>query len=122
MVYFGLGDDPRVRAAFAFLIEDMSTDDALDCGRYQHQDCLWGAIAALNGLAALPADMHSALSKQVVKRSAGHPDNLEIPYRFAARRAVALWVGSVDPQDSLRKKSPWLTGSSRRDPHHSTAI
>ena len=37
LVYFGLGDDPRVRAAFAFLIEEMSTDDALDCGRYQHQ-------------------------------------------------------------------------------------
>ena len=57
LVYFGLGDDPRVRAAFAFLIEDMSTDDALDCGRYQHRDCLWGAIAALNGLAVLPTDM-----------------------------------------------------------------
>jgi len=66
LVYFGLGDDPRVRAAFAFLIEDMSTDDVLDCGRYQHRDCLWGAIAALNGLAALPTDMHSAQSKRVV--------------------------------------------------------
>lgn len=42
-----LGVPPR--AAFAFLVEDMSADDALDCGRYQHQDCLWGAIAALNG-------------------------------------------------------------------------
>jgi len=70
LVYFGLGDDPRVRAAFAFLIEDMSTDDALDCGRYQHRDCLWGAIAALNGLAALPTDMRSAQSKRVVKRLA----------------------------------------------------
>ncbi|MBE9507608.1 MAG: hypothetical protein IMY86_06110, partial [Chloroflexi bacterium] len=49
LVYFGLGDDPRVRRAFAFLVEDMSAEDALDCGRYQHQDCLWGAIAALNG-------------------------------------------------------------------------
>ena len=66
LVYFGLGDDPRVRAAFAFLIEDMSTDDVLDCGRYQHRDCLWGAIAALNGLAALPTDMHSEQSKRVV--------------------------------------------------------
>jgi len=70
LVYFGLKDDPRVRAAFAFLIEDMSTDDALDCGRYQHQDCLWGAIAALNGLAALPADMGSAQSGRVVERLA----------------------------------------------------
>lgn len=66
LVYFGLGDDPRVRAAFAFLIDDMSTGDALDCGRYQHRDCLWGAIAALNGLAALPGDMHSEQSKRVV--------------------------------------------------------
>jgi len=70
LVYFGLGDDPRVRAAFAFLIEDMSTDNALDCGRYQHQDCLWGAIAALNGLAVLPADMRAAQSKRAVKRFA----------------------------------------------------
>jgi len=70
LVYFGLGEDPRVRAAFAFLIEDMSTDDALDCGRYQHQDCLWGAIAALNGLAVLPTDMRSAQSKRAVKRLA----------------------------------------------------
>lgn len=70
LIYFGLRDDPRVQAAFAFLIEDMSTDDALDCGRYQHQDCLWGAIAALNGLAALPTDQQSTQSKQVVQRLA----------------------------------------------------
>ena len=70
LIYFGLGDDPRVQAAFAFLIEDMSTDHALDCGRYQHRDCLWGAIAALNGLAALPTDMRSAQSKPVVRRLA----------------------------------------------------
>jgi len=50
------------RRAFAFLVEDMSTEDALDCGRYQHRDCLWGAIAALNGLAVLPADMRSPQS------------------------------------------------------------
>jgi len=68
LVYFGLGDDPCVRAAFTFLIEDMSAADALDCGRYQHQDCLWGAIAALNGLAVLPANMRSAQSKEVIGR------------------------------------------------------
>jgi hypothetical protein len=66
LAYFGFSDDPRVRAAFNFLIEDMTSEDALDCGRYQHQDCLWGAIAALNGLAVLPADMPSARSKRVV--------------------------------------------------------
>jgi len=70
LVYFGLGSDPWVRTAFAFVIEDMSTDDALDCGRYQHKDCLWGAIAALNGLAVLPAGMQSARSREVVKRLA----------------------------------------------------
>lgn len=68
LVYFGLGDDPRVRDAFAFLIEDMSSDDTLTCGRYQHQDCLWGAIAALNGLAVLPSDMRTAESRRAVRR------------------------------------------------------
>lgn len=70
LVYFGMGDDPRVRAAFAYLVEAFSVGDALDCGRYQHQDCLWGAIAALNGLAVLPADMQSDQSKLVVQRLA----------------------------------------------------
>jgi hypothetical protein len=70
LVYFGLGDDPRVRRAFAFVIEHAATADALDCGRYQHQECLWGAIAALNGLAVLPADMRSVPSQQVVRRLA----------------------------------------------------
>jgi hypothetical protein len=70
LVYFGLGDDPRVRRAFAFLIEDVATEDALDCGRYQHRDCLWGAIAALNGLAVLPADMRSPQSERAVRRLA----------------------------------------------------
>jgi hypothetical protein len=55
-----------VRAAFAFLIEEMSTDDALDCGRYQHRDCLWGAISSLDSLAVLPTDMRSEQSKRVV--------------------------------------------------------
>jgi len=66
LVYFGLADDPRLRLAFAYLIEDISTQDALDCGRYQHRDCLWGAIAALNGLAVLPPDMRTAQSESVV--------------------------------------------------------
>jgi hypothetical protein len=70
LVYYGLGDDPRVRQAFAFVIEDAARDDALDCGRYQHRDCLWGAIAALSGLAALPEDMRSPQSKAVVRRLA----------------------------------------------------
>jgi hypothetical protein len=70
LVYFGLGDDPRLRAAFAFLITEMSCDDALDCGRYGHQDCLWGAIAVLSGMAVLPADLRSAQSQRLVERMA----------------------------------------------------
>jgi hypothetical protein len=70
LIYFGFGEDLRVRTAFTFLIEEMSTDNALQCGRYQHQVCLWGAIAALNGLAVLPQDMRSTQSKQVVKQLA----------------------------------------------------
>lgn len=70
LVYFGLGTDPRVRAAFAFIIDDMSTEAALDCGRYQHRDCLWGAIATLKGLAVLPDELRSAQSRRVVKRMA----------------------------------------------------
>jgi hypothetical protein len=66
LVYFGLGGDPRVRRAFDYVVENMSKVDALDCGRYQHRDCLWGAIAGLNGLAALPVDMRSPESDQVV--------------------------------------------------------
>jgi hypothetical protein len=59
-----------VRRAFGFVIEDMARPDALDCGRYQYQDCLWGAIAALNGLAVVPADVRSPESDQVVRRLA----------------------------------------------------
>ncbi len=70
LVYFGMGDDASVRSAFVYLIEAMSAENALDCGRYQHQDCLWGAIAVLNGLAVLPTDMQSDQSKRVVKRMA----------------------------------------------------
>jgi hypothetical protein len=70
LAYFGLGDDPRVLAAFDFLVTEMSTDNALVCGRYEHRDCLWGAIAALNGLAVLPTGMHTAQSERVVKHLA----------------------------------------------------
>jgi hypothetical protein len=91
LVYFGLADEPRVRAAFAFVIEDMSAGDALDCGRYQHRDCLWGAIAALNGLAVLPADMHSAQSRQVVARLADAL--LDARYDFAGEHRRWLTFG-----------------------------
>lgn len=68
LMYFGMGNHPRVRSAFMFLIQDMSSEDPLDCGRYQHQACLWGAIAALNGLAFLPGELRTPQSEAVVVR------------------------------------------------------
>lgn len=99
LVYFGLGDDPRVRAAFAFLIEDMSSDKALDCGRYRHQDCLWGAIAALNGLAVLPSDTRSAQSRRVVKRLANAL--LDAKYEFEGEHKRWLTFGVPRAWDLL---------------------
>lgn len=94
LVYFGLGpaDDPRVRRAFAFVIEDMSTGDALDCGRYQHRDCLWGAIAALNGLAVLPVEMRSSQSEQVVQRLAGALLDADYDFEGEHRRWLTFGV------------------------------
>ena len=99
LVYFGMGDDPRVRAAFAFLIEDMSADDALDCGRYQHQACLWGAIAALNGLAVLPRSMRSKQFKRVVKRLANAL--LDAKYDFEGEHKRWLTFGVPRAWDLL---------------------
>jgi len=99
LVYFGLGDDPRVRRAFAFLVENMSGAQALDCGRYQHRDCLWGAIAALNGLAVLPADMRSAQAAQVVRRLA--EALLDARYDFAGEHKRWLTFGVPRAWDLL---------------------
>ena len=99
LVYFGLGDDPRVRSAFAFIIEEMSAENALDCGRFQHRDCLWGAIAALNGLAVLPADMQSAQSSQIVT----HLSNtlLDAEYDFEGEQKRWLTFGVPRAWDLL---------------------
>lgn len=70
LVHFGSADDPRVLAAFAFVVDDMASPDALACGRYQHRDCLWGAIASLKGLAVLPDHLRTARSEQAVRRLA----------------------------------------------------
>ena len=99
LVYFGLGDDPRVRRAFAFLVEGMLTGDALDCGRYQHRDCLWGAIAALNGLAVLPADMRSLQSERVVQRLADAL--LDTDYDFEGEHRCWLTFGVPRAWDLL---------------------
>jgi hypothetical protein len=92
LTYFGLGDDPRVRQAFVFLIEAMSADDALDCGRYQHRDCLWGAIATLNGLAVLPARLQSPKSKQVVRRLADALLDADYDFEGEHKRWLTLGV------------------------------
>jgi hypothetical protein len=91
LVYFGPADDPRLSAAFSFLIEDMSNNDCLDCGRYQHRDCLWGAIAALNGLAVLPSALHSGRSQQVVTYLANRL--LDAPYDFNGEHKRWLTLG-----------------------------
>jgi hypothetical protein len=66
LIYFGFGEDHRVRNAFEFIINSMSHEGALACVRYQHQDCYWGAIATLNGLKVLPDDMRSEKSQRIV--------------------------------------------------------
>ncbi len=95
LVYFGLSQDPRVRAAFTFLIDDMSTGNALDCGRYQHRDCLWGAIAALNGLSVLPIDMQSERSKRVVSELADRLLDAKYDFEGEHRRWLAFGVPRV---------------------------
>ena len=54
LIYFGLGDDPRVRSAFAFLIEEMSTENALDCGRYLASRLLVGRNCGAQWLGCAP--------------------------------------------------------------------
>ncbi len=91
LVYFGLSDDPRVRAAFAFLIDQMAAVDPLECGRYAHRPCLWGAIAALDGLAVLPEDMREARSERVV---AGLAESLlDAAYEFTGEHKRWLTFG-----------------------------
>ncbi|MCL4263907.1 MAG: hypothetical protein KJ069_11860 [Anaerolineae bacterium] len=120
LVYFGLGDDPRVQAAFAFLIEDMSTDDALDCGRYQHRDCLWGAIAALNGLALWPADMQSAQSKQIVKRLAH--ELLDARYDFEGEHKRWLTFAAPRAWDLLSALKVLAIHGYARDPRFTSLL
>ncbi|MBI1793238.1 MAG: hypothetical protein HYR70_03490 [Chloroflexi bacterium] len=114
LIYYGLDDDPRVQSAFAFLIEEMSSEDALDCGRYQHRDCLWGAIAALTGLAVLPADMRSAQSKRVVKRLANVL--LDAKYDFKAEHKRWLTFGVPRAWDLLSALKALAAHNYARDP------
>ncbi|MBN1978968.1 MAG: hypothetical protein JW918_16330 [Anaerolineae bacterium] len=95
LVTFGLGDDPRVRRAFEFVVTDMTRDDALDCGRYQHRDCLWGAIAALDGLAALPEELRSPRSEAVVRRLADALLDADYDFEGEHRRWLTFGVPRV---------------------------
>lgn len=70
LVYFGLAEDPRVRAAFAYLVDSLNGERPLKCSRYQGRDCLWGAIAILNGLCVLPPDMQTADTVRSLNRVA----------------------------------------------------
>ena len=114
LVYFGLGDDPRVRRAFEFLIEDMLTADALDCGRYQHQDCLWGAIAALNGLAVLPADMRSPRSDKTIRHLVDAL--LDAGYDFEGEHKRWLTFGVQRAWDLLSALKALAAHGCARDP------
>jgi hypothetical protein len=114
LVYFGLGDDPRVRRAFGFVIEDMARPDALDCGRYQHQDCLWGAIATLNGLAVLPANMRSPDSEHVVRRLADAL--LDADYEFEGEHKRWLTFGVPRMWDLLSALRALAQHGYARDP------
>ncbi len=120
MVYFGMGDDPRVRRAFAYLVEDMSRADALDCGRYQHQDCLWGAIAALNGLAALPADMRSPRAEGVVGRLADAL--LDAEYEFEGGHKRWLTFGVPRTWDLLSALRALAAHGYANDPRFATLL
>ena len=114
LFYFGMGDDARIRRAFAFVGEDMATDDALDCGRYQHHDCLWGAIAALNGLAVLPADMRSPQSESAVQRLANAL--LDADYEFEGEHKRWLTFGVPRVWDLLSGLRALAAHGYARDP------
>jgi hypothetical protein len=114
LVYFGMENDPRVRAAFEFLVEDMSTPDALDCGRYQHRDCLWGAIAALNGLAVLPKEMRSVRSEQVVQDLTNRL--LDASYDFEGEHKRWLTFGVPRVWDLLSALKALAAHGCGRDP------
>lgn len=92
LVHFNMNKDPRVLSAFSFLVEDMSTEDALDCGRYDHRDCLWGAVAALKGLAVLPDEMRSPTSNLVVNQVCEELLNADYDFEGEHKRWLTIKV------------------------------
>jgi hypothetical protein len=114
LVYFGMEDDPRVRAAFDFLIASACADQPLDCGRYQHQECLWGAIAMLNGLAALPAELRTDRSALAVQRMAG--TLLDARYDFEGEHKRWLTFGVPRGWDLISALKALAVHGYARDP------
>ena len=92
LVHFNMQKDPGVVSAFSFLVTDMSTEDALDCGRYFHRDCLWGAIAALKGLAVLPEEMRSPTSTLVINQLCEELLNADYDFEGEHKRWLSVKV------------------------------
>jgi hypothetical protein len=114
LVYFGLGDDPRVLTAIDFIIESAASEQPLTCGRYQHQDCLWGAIAILNGLAALPGKLQTDRSARAVQRMAD--TLLDAPYDFQGEHKRWLTFGVPRAWDLLSALRALATHGFAHDP------
>jgi hypothetical protein len=114
LVYFGLAGDARVRAAFEFVIASMSVSNALVCGRYEHRACLWGAIAALNGLSVLPVDLRSGLAHSVVQQLADAL--LDAPYDFNGEHKRWLSFGVPRGWDLLSALNALAAHGYARDP------
>lgn len=114
LIYFGFGSDPRVRAAFTFVIDEMLKEKALDCGRYGHRDCRWGAIAALNGLSVLPPDMRSEQSRNVVRKLADVL--LDAEYDFEGEHKRWLTFGVPRAWDLLSALKTLSVHGYARDP------
>ncbi len=91
LVYFGFGGDERVRSAYQFLAEDMLREGALNCSRYEHRECLWGAIAGLNGLSALPPGARPDVSNRAVEKLAS--TLLDAAYDFESEHKRWLTFG-----------------------------
>jgi len=114
LVHFSFGDDPRVRRAFAYVIASNLGERPLDCGRYQHRDCLWGAMDILHALALLPEDMRSAQWQRVIKRMADAL--LDYQYDFEGDEKIWLKLAVPRSEDLLRALQALAAHGYNRDP------
>ena len=114
LVYFGMADDPRVQDAFGFMIDDMARENALNCGRYAHQACMWGAIAKLKGLAVLPLGMATEQAKQIIDLLAN--TLLDMQYDFDGEHKRWLTLGVPRAWDVLSAVKVLAVHGYGRDP------